>query len=161
MSNAVIIDAVRTPVAKGKPGGAYSEVHPVDLHAHVLRSLVDRTGIDPAIVDDVISGTVGQVGEQSGNTARWAVLGAGFPETVPAVTVDRQCGSSQQAVHFAAQGVIAGAYDVAIASGVESMSHVPIGSQSLGRDFLGTEVQERYDGGLVPQGISAELISQR
>src|ERR1700722_11569272 len=87
---AVIVDAVRTPVAKGKPGGAYAEIHPVDLHAHVLSALVERTGIDPAIVDDVISGAVGQVGEQSTNTARWAVLGAGFPESVPATTVDRQ-----------------------------------------------------------------------
>ena len=161
MTTAVIVDAVRTPLAKGKPGGAYAEIHPVDLHAHVLRALVDRTGIDPAVVDDVISGAVGQIGEQSGNTARWAVLGAGFPESVPAVTVDRQCGSSQQALHFAAQGVIAGAYEVAIASGIESMSRVPIGSQFAGKDFAGTDVHARYDGGLVPQGISAELIAQR
>ncbi|MGN6160297.1 MAG: thiolase family protein [Marmoricola sp.] len=161
MSTAVIVDAVRTPVAKGKPGGAYSEIHPVDLHAHTLRALVDRTGLDPHEIDDVISGAVGQVGEQSGNTARWAVLGAGFPESVPAVTVDRQCGSSQQALHFAAQGVISGAYDVAIASGIESMSHIPIGSQSLGRDFFGANVAERYQPGLVPQGISAELIANR
>ncbi|MDF0528389.1 acetyl-CoA C-acyltransferase [Tsukamurella sp. 8F] len=161
MSDAVIVDAVRTPVAKGRPGGAYADVHPVDLHAHVLAALVRRTGIDPAVVDDVISGAVGQVGEQSGNTARWAALGAGFPESVPAVTVDRQCGSSQQALHFAAQGVMAGAYDVAIASGAESMSRIPIGSQSLGRDFLGSRVGARYDQGLVPQGISAELIAAR
>jgi len=161
MTTAVIVDVVRTPLAKGKPGGAYAEIHPVDLHAHVLRALVDRTGIDPAVVDDVISGAVGQIGEQSGNTARWAVLGAGFPESVPAVTVDRQCGSSQQALHFAAQGVIAGAYEVAIASGIESMSRVPIGSQFAGKDFSGTDVHARYDGGLVPQGISAELIAQR
>ncbi|WLP88731.1 acetyl-CoA C-acyltransferase [Gordonia sp. NB41Y] len=161
MNTAVIADAVRTPVAKGKPGGAYAHIHPVDLHAQVLASLVDRTGIDPAIVEDVISGAVGQVGEQSGNTARWALLGAGFPESVPGVTVDRQCGSSQQALHFAAQGVIAGAYDVVIASGIESMSHVPIGSQSLGRDFTGPKVSERYSEGLVPQGISAELIAQK
>ncbi|HET6153860.1 MAG TPA: thiolase family protein [Marmoricola sp.] len=156
---AVIVDAVRTPSAKGKPGGAYSEIHPVELHAHALRALVERTGIDPVEVDDVISGAVAQVGEQSGNTARWALLGAGFPESVPGVTVDRQCGSSQQALHFAAQGVIAGAYDVAIASGVESMSRNPIGSQFLGKDFFGPEVNARYDGGLVPQGISAELIA--
>jgi acetyl-CoA acyltransferase len=161
MTTAVIVDAVRTPLAKGKPGGAYAEIHPVDLHAHVLRALVDRTGIDPAVVDDVISGAVGQIGEQSGNTARWALLGAGFPESVPGVTVDRQCGSSQQALHFAAQGVIAGAYEVAIASGIESMSRVPIGSQFAGKDFAGTKVHARYDGGLVPQGVSAELIAQR
>ncbi|WP_328529576.1 acetyl-CoA C-acyltransferase [Nocardioides sp. NBC_00368] len=161
MPNAVIVDAVRTPVAKGKPGGAYSEIHAVDLHAHALAALVERTGIDPAVVDDVISGAVGQVGEQSGNTARWALLGAGFPESVPGVTVDRQCGSSQQALHFAAQGVIAGAYDVAIASGVESMSRIPIGSQFLGKDFAGPKVNARYDGGLVLQGISAELIADK
>ncbi|WP_306368679.1 thiolase family protein [Nocardiopsis sp. CC223A] len=161
MTAAVIVDAVRTPIAKGRPGGAYADIHPVDLHAHALRALVERTGIDPARVDDVIGGTVGQVGEQSGNTARWAALAAGFPESVPAVTVDRQCGSSQQALHFAAQGVIAGAYDLAIASGVESMSRVPIGSQSLGRDFPGPAVGARYPEGLVPQGVSAELIAQR
>ncbi|OHT89039.1 thiolase family protein [Mycobacteroides saopaulense] len=159
MRDAVIVDAVRTPVGKGKPGGSLSGVHPVDLHAHAIRALVERTGIDPAVVDDVISGAVGQVGEQSSNTARWAALAAGLPETVPAVTVDRQCGSSQQAIHFAAQGVIAGAYDVVIASGIESMSRVPMGSQSLGKDFFGSEVAQRYPEGLVPQGISAELIA--
>lgn len=161
MRDAVIVDAVRTPVGKGKPGGSLSGVHPVDLHAHAIRALVERTGIDPALVDDVISGAVGQVGEQSSNTARWAALAAGLPETVPAVTVDRQCGSSQQAIHFAAQGVIAGAYDVVIASGIESMSRVPMGSQSLGKDFFGTEVAARYPDGLVPQGISAELIAAK
>ena len=160
-SQAVVVDAVRTPLAKGKTGGAYSEIHPVDLHSTVLKALVDRTGLDPAAVDDVISGAVGQVGEQSGNTARWAALAAGFPESVPAVTVDRQCGSSQQALHFAAQGVLAGAYDVVIASGVESMSRIPIGSQTLGEDFAGPKVAERYPHGLVPQGISAELIAHR
>ena len=161
MTSAYLIDAVRTPIAKGKPGGAYCEIHPVDLHGHTLAALVERTGIDPAVVDDVISGAVGQIGEQSGNTGRWAALAAGFPESVPAVTVDRQCGSSQQALHFAAQGVISGAYDVAIASGIESMSRIPIGSQFQGKDFTGTRVQERYQGGLVPQGVSAELIAQR
>src|SRR6202012_1913155 len=114
------------------------------LHGHVLRALVQRTGVDPADVDDVISGAVGQIGEQSGNTARWAALAAGFPESVPAVTVDRPCGSSQQALHFAAQGVMAGAYDVVIASGVESMSQIPIGSQSLDRDVLGAGIAHRY-----------------
>ncbi|MEJ9079745.1 acetyl-CoA C-acyltransferase [Gordonia malaquae] len=159
--DAVIVDAVRTPVAKGKPSGAYHEIHPVDLHARALSALVERTGIDPGSIDDVISGAVGQVGEQSGNTARWAALAAGLPESVPAVTVDRQCGSSQQALHFAAQGVIAGAYDVAIASGVESMSRIPIGSQFLGADFAGPAVAERYTPGLIPQGVSAELIAQK
>ncbi|HJQ04609.1 MAG TPA: acetyl-CoA C-acyltransferase [Nocardioides sp.] len=161
MNAAVIVDAVRTPLAKGKPGGAYADIHPVDLHAHALRALVDRTGIDPAVIDDVISGAVGQVGEQSGNTARWALLAAGYPETVPGVTVDRQCGSSQQALHFAAQGVMAGAYDVAVASGIESMSRIPIGSQFAGKDFFGPAVNARYGGGLVPQGISAELIANK
>src|SRR5262249_11575055 len=132
-----------------------------DLHAHAIRSLIERTGIDPTLVDDVISGAVGQIGEQSGNTARWAALAAGLPESVPAVTVDRQCGSSQQAIHFAAQGVIAGAYDAVIASGIESMSRIPIGSQADGKDFLGPGVAARYPEGLVPQGISAELIAQR
>ena len=160
-TSAVIVDAVRTPVAKGKPGGAYADIHPVDLHSAALKALVERTGIDPVAVDDVISGAVGQVGEQSGNTARWALLGAGFPESVPGVTVDRQCGSSQQALHFAAQGVMAGAYDVAIASGVESMSRIPIGSQSQGKDFVGVKVGVRYDRGLVPQGVSAELIANK
>jgi acetyl-CoA acyltransferase len=160
MRDAVIVDAVRTPVAKGKPGGAYADVHPVDLHAHALTTLVERVaGLDPAEVDDVIGGAVGQIGEQSTNTTRMAVLAAGFPESVPAVTVDRQCGSSQQALSFAAQGVVAGAYDIAIASGVESMSRVPIGSSQAGRDFAGPSVNTRY-GGLVPQGVSAELIAR-
>ncbi|GAB2641252.1 acetyl-CoA C-acyltransferase [Prescottella soli] len=161
MNSAVIVDAVRTPLAKGKPGGAYAEIHPVDLHAAALRAIVERTGIEPATIDDVISGAVGQIGEQSGNTARWALLAAGYPETVPGVTVDRQCGSSQQALHFAAQGVIAGAYDVAVASGVESMSRIPIGSQFVGKDFFGPRVKARYVDGLVPQGISAELIARK
>ncbi|HVW41178.1 MAG TPA: thiolase family protein [Amycolatopsis sp.] len=161
MRDAVIVDAVRTPVGKGKPGGALSGLHPVDLHAHAIRSLIERTGIDPASVDDVISGVVGQIGEQSANAGRWAALAAGLPESVPAVTVDRQCGSSQQAIHFAAQGVLAGAYDVVIASGVESMSRVPIGSSTLGKDNAGPTVARRYPEGLVPQGISAELIAHR
>jgi acetyl-CoA acyltransferase len=160
-TSALIVDAVRTPVAKGKPGGAYSDIHPVDLHATALAALVERTGVDPAAIDDVISGAVGQIGEQSGNTARWAALAAGFPESVPGVTVDRQCGSSQQALHFAAQGVMAGSYGLAIASGVESMSRIPIGSQFQGKDFAGTKVAARYAGGLVPQGISAELIANK
>jgi acetyl-CoA acyltransferase len=161
MRDAVIVDAVRTPIGKGKPGGALAGVHPVDLHAHAIRTLIERAGIDPATVDDVISGTVGQVGEQSMNTARWAALAAGLPESVPAVTVDRQCGSSQQAIHFAAQGVLSGAYDIVIASGVESMSRVPIGSQAAGRDPFGPGVAALYPDGLVPQGISAELIAAR
>lgn len=161
MREAVVVDAVRTPIGKGKPGGSLSPLHPVDLHAHALRALVDRTGVDAARIDDVIGGAVGQIGEQSANTTRWAALAAGLPESVPAVTVDRQCGSSQQALHFAAQGVIAGAYDLAIASGVESMSRIPIGSQTAGKDPFGTRVASRYAEGLVPQGVSAELIAAK
>jgi acetyl-CoA acyltransferase len=162
MRDAVIVDAVRTPVGKGKPTGSLSPVHPVDLLAHSLRALADRTAIDPALIDDVIGGCVDQVGEQATNTTRWAVLAAGFPETVPATTVDRQCGSSQQAVHFAAQGILAGAYDIVIACGVESMSRVPMGSNVLpGSDPRGPGVADRYPDGLVPQGISAELIAAK
>lgn len=161
MRDAVIVDAVRTPIGKGKPGGALAGVHPVDLHAYAIRALLERTGIDPGVVDDVISGVVGQTGEQSSNNARWAALAAGLPESVPAVTVDRQCGSSQQAMHFAAQGVLSGAYDVVVTSGVESMSRVPIGSQAAHQDFLGAAVRGRYADGLVPQGVSAELIAAK
>src|SRR5690349_20823733 len=136
MRDAVIVDAVRTPV--GRRNGAYKDVHPVDLSAHILNSLVERTGIDPVVVDDVVWGCVMQVGEQAVNIARNAVLGAGWPESVPGTTVDRQCGSSQQAISFAAQGVISGAYDVVIAAGVESMGRVPMGSSVLpGSDQIG------------------------
>jgi len=162
MRDAVIVDAVRTPIGKGKATGSLAPVHPVDLLAHSLRALADRTAIDPALIDDVIGGCVDQVGEQAANTTRWAVLAAGFPETVPATTVDRQCGSSQQAVHFAAQGILAGAYDIVIACGVESMSRVPMGSNVLpGSDPFGPGVAGRYPDGLVPQGISAELIAAK
>jgi acetyl-CoA acyltransferase len=162
MREAVIVEAVRTPIGKGKPGGALHDVHPVDLLAHSLRELVARTGIDPARLDDVIGGCVDQVGEQAMNTTRYAALAAGLPESVPATTVDRQCGSSQQAVHFAAQGVIAGAYDAVIACGVESMSRVPMWSNvPPGKDPFGPGVAARYPDGLVPQGISAELIAAK
>jgi acetyl-CoA acyltransferase len=161
MRDAVIVDAVRTPIGKGKPNGALHGTHPVELMAHTIRSLVERTGVDPATIDDVIGGAVGQVGEQSMNITRSAVLSAGLPESVPATTVDRQCGSSQQAVHFAAQGVIAGAYDLVIACGVESMGRVPMGSQMAGADPFGPGVAARYPDGLVPQGISAELIAAK
>src|SRR3954449_7913615 len=160
-AEAVIVDVVRPPSGRGKPDGELSDIHPADLLAGVLLELVGRTGIDPAIVDDVIGGCVTQSGEQAGNITRTAVLSAGFPESVPAVTVDRQCGSSQQAAAFAAQGVIAGAYDVVIACGVESMSRVPMGSQVAGRDPFGPQVAARYPDGLVPQGISAELIAAK
>jgi acetyl-CoA acyltransferase len=163
MREAVIVDAVRTPIGRGKAGkGALNPIHPVDLLAHSLRELVARTGIDPARVDDVIGGCVDQVGEQAMNTTRYAVLAAGLPESVPATTVDRQCGSSQQAVHFAAQGVVAGAYDVVIACGVESMSRVPMWSNvPPGADPFGPGVAARYPDGLVGQGISAELIAAK
>ena len=129
MREAVIVDAVRTPIGRGKPGkGALNPTHPVDLLAHSLRAVVDRTGVDPERIDDVIGGCVDQVNEQAMNITRSAVLAAGLPESVPATTVDRQCGSSQQAVHFGAQGVMAGAYDIVIAAGVESMSRVPMWS---------------------------------
>ena len=159
MRDAVIIEAVRTPVAKGKPGGALHDQHPVALLARTLRTLVARSGIDPALVDDVIGGVVTQVGDQSLNLTRSAVLAAGFPESVPGMTVDRQCGSSQQAVHQAAQGVMSGAYDVAIACGVESMSRVPMGSNVLPGSNPYAPLAERYPEGLVGQGISAELIA--
>ncbi|MBO2448022.1 thiolase family protein [Actinomadura barringtoniae] len=162
MRDAVIVEAVRTPVGKGKPNGALHGEHPVDLLARTLQTLVERAGIDPAQVDDVVGGVVTQVGEQAINATRQAVLAAGFPESVPATTVDRQCGSSQQAAHFAAQGVISGAYDIAIACGVESMSRVPMGSNVLpGSDPFGKNLAGRYPEGLVGQGISAELITAR
>ncbi|MET8948267.1 thiolase family protein [Streptomyces sp. NPDC004542] len=161
MTSAVIVDAVRTPSGRGKPGGQLSEIHPAALLSGVLRTLVERTGIDPGLVDDVIGGCVGQVGEQTANITRSAVLGAGFPEHVPATTIDRQCGSSQQAAHFAAQGVLAGAYDIAIACGTESMSRVPLGSAALDRDPFGPAVAARYPEGLVNQGVAAELIAAR
>ena len=159
MATAVIVDVIRTASGKGKPGGRLSGVHPVDLLARVIRSLVERNDLDPGTVDDVIAGCVSQSAEQTYNIARNAVLGAGFPDTVPATTIDRQCGSSQQAAHFAAQGVIAGAYDVVIACGVESMSRVPMGSSAQGADPFGPAVAARYPDGLVPQGISAELMA--
>ncbi|MEV7023908.1 thiolase family protein [Kitasatospora sp. NPDC093558] len=162
MRDAVIVEAVRTPVGKGKPGGSLASVHPVELLAHTLQALIGRSGIDPALVDDVIGGCVDQVAEQAMNTTRYAWLAAGFPDSVPATTVDRQCGSSQQAVHFAAQGVIAGAYDIVVACGIESMSRVPMWSNvPPGADPFGASLAARYPGGLVPQGVSAELIAAK
>jgi acetyl-CoA acyltransferase len=163
MFQAVIVDVVRTP--GGKRNGKLSGWHPADLSAEVLRALVERNDIDPAIVDDVIMGCLSQVGDQAFNIGRNAVLAAGFPESVPAVTIDRQCGSSQQALHFAAQGVMAGAYDVAIAGGVECMTRVPIGS-SLGSGVgfpFGPLVAARYAaaGGLVHQGVAGEMVADR
>ena len=156
---AVIVDAIRTPVGRGKQGGALSAVHPIDLLAGVLHTLVSRSDLDPALVEDVITGCAQQVGEQSGNIGRFATLAAGFPQTVPATTINRQCGSSQQAVTFAAQGIIAGGYDVVIAAGVEMMSAVPLGSSRPASTGAGNAA--RYPEGLVNQGVSAELVAQR
>lgn len=163
MRDAVIVGAVRTPVGVGKPGkGELSGLHAVDLSAIALRGLVDRVGVDSARVDDVIWGCVSQVGEQGVNIGRNAALAAGFPEDVTGVTVDRQCGSSQQAAHFAAAGVIAGQYDIVIAGGVESMSRIPMFSNAAGGDGpFGPRMIERYEGRLVPQGISAEMIAEQ
>ncbi len=161
MTNAVIVDAVRTP--GGRRNGKLKDWHPADLAAHVLKAIAERNHLDPAMVDDVIMGCVMQVGEQSLNIGRNAVLAAGWPESVPATTVDRQCGSSQQALHFAAQGVIAGAYDIVIAAGVEVMTRTPMGA-SVAKGELGfpfpQDMQDRYaDTGLPPQGIGAEMIA--
>ena len=164
MHTAVIVDAIRTPL--GKRNGRLKDWHPVDLAAETLKALQERTGIDPAIVDDVVMGCVMQVGEQAANIARNAVLAAGWPESVPGTTIDRQCGSSQQAAHFAAQGVIAGAYDVVVACGVEVMTRVPMGASMIDGKYgfpFGPKIGARYApaGGLVPQGISAELIADK
>lgn len=161
MRSAVIVDAVRTPT--GRRNGVYKDIHPVDLASIPLEALVERNGLDPSRIDDVILGCVMQTGEQGLNIARNAALAAGFPEEVPGTTVDRQCGSGQQAAHFAAQGVIAGAYDIVIAGGVESMTRVPMGitaSQGPGFPF-GPKLLERYSQGLVPQGVSAEMIAEK
>ena len=160
MREAVIVEAVRTPV--GRRGGKLKDWHPVDLLAQTLATLVQRTGIDANLIEDVIVGCVSQVGEQSLNVGRNAALAAGFPESVPGTTVDRQCGSSQQAIHFAAQGVMSGAYDVVIAGGVEAMTRVPMGSSSQGPGApFGPLMVERYHHGLVHQGISADLIAHK
>src|SRR5215475_10596055 len=155
----MIIDVVRTGSGNGKPGGGLSHVHPATLLATALVALLDRNDFDPVLIDDVIVGCVTQSGEQSLNIGRTAVLAAGLPESVPAATIDRQCGSSQQAAHFAAQGIMAGAYDVAIACGVESMSRAPMFSNAHGQDANVGPVRHRYPAGLVQQGISAELIA--
>jgi acetyl-CoA acyltransferase len=167
MHTAVIVDAIRSPLGRGraprdgKPGGSLSSLHPAELLGQVMLQLVERSGIDPEIVDDVITGCVSQVGEQSGPVGRWAWLAAGLPESVPSVTVHRACGSSQQAADFAAQGVMAGVYDVVVASGVESMSRIPMGTARIGQDPFGPSVAERYAPGLVSQGISAEIIAAK
>ena len=161
MRRAALIDIVRTPFGKGREGGALSSEHPVDLYAKVIRALVERQDIDPNLIEDVITGCVLQVGEQAGNIGRQATLAAGLPESVPALTLDRKCGSAQQAIDSAAQGIIAGAYDVAIAGGVEMMSVVPMKMNRMGKDSEGPIFRERYPDGLVHQGIAAERIAAR
>jgi len=161
MTNAVIVDAVRTPV--GRRNGYYKDYHPVDLASRPLEALLERNNIDPSLIDDVIMGTVSQTGEQAYNVGRNAALAAGYPEEVPGVTIDRQCGSSQQSAHFAAQAIMAGAQDVVVAAGVENMTRVPMGitaQQGPGLPF-GPRMLERYTQGLVPQGISAEMIAEK
>jgi len=164
MNTAVIVDAIRTPL--GKRNGKLKEWHPVDLVAEVMAAMVERNGFDPGLIDDVVMGCVMQVGEQSTNIARNAVLAAGWPEGVPGTTIDRQCGSSQQAAHFAAQGVMAGAYDIVVAAGVEVMTRVPMGSAMVDGKYgwpFGPRMLNRYhsEGGVVPQGVSAEMIADR
>ncbi|HEY3695049.1 thiolase family protein [Phenylobacterium sp.] len=158
---AVIVDAVRTPMGRGKKSGALAEVHPVDLLATTLRALVDRSKLDPALIEDVIAGCVTQAGEQAATPGRMAVLAAGFPEHVPATTVDRKCGSGQQAILFAVQGVMAGMNEIVVACGVESMSRAPMGSAVMGADPFGPAVRRRYAPGLIGQGLAAELVAAR
>ena len=159
MRDAVIVGAVRTPV--GRRNGGLAGVHPVDLSAHVLRALAERAGLDPALVEDVVWGTVSQVGEQSWNVGRNAVLAAGWPESVPGTTLDRQCGSSQQALHFAAATVLSGQADLVVAGGVESMSRVPMGSSAQGQDPYGAAVRKRYGVDFFNQGVGAEMMASR
>ncbi|QYB00595.1 thiolase family protein (plasmid) [Rhodococcus sp. USK10] len=161
MHDAVIIDAVRSPLAKGKAGGALAELHAVELLSQTISQLLARNDLDPGLVDDVLVGCVQQVGEQAGNVGRMAWLAAGLPQHVPSTTIERKCGSSQQAAHFAAQGIIAGVYDITVVAGVESMSRIPMGSTTIGMDPYGPSVAQRYAPGLVPQGVSAELIAAR
>lgn len=161
MEEAVIVDAIRSPIGRSKAGGAFTQMHPTDLLAQLLKGIVERNKLDPAMVDDVITGCVSQVGEQSGTPGRVAWLAAGYPEHVPSTTIDRKCGSSQQAVHFAAQGIMAGAYDIVIACGIESMSHVPMGVSRLDQNPYGEAFLKRYEPGLVSQGVSAELVAAK
>lgn len=160
MNIPVIVDAIRSPMARAKPDGALAQVHPVDLLSQVLEQLVTRNKIDPGVVDDVICGCVSQSGEQAGTPGRMAWLAAGLPAHVPSTTIDRKCGSSQQAVHFAAQAIMAGTQDIVIACGVESMSRVPMGSSRQGQNVAGARMDARYPG-LVGQGVSADLVAAK
>ncbi|MCU1602236.1 MAG: acetyl-CoA C-acyltransferase, partial [Frankiales bacterium] len=160
--DAVIVDAVRTPI--GRRNGSLAGIHAADLSAHVLNALVERSGLDPALVDDVIWGCVQQVGDQANCIGRNAVLAAGWPESVPATAVDRQCGSSQQSVHFAAAGLISGQYDVAVAGGVEIMSKVVMGASVANEAFgfpYSQSIRDRYDGIMFNQGVGAEMMAEK
>ncbi|MBL0116859.1 MAG: thiolase family protein [Sphingomonadales bacterium] len=161
MATPFIIDAVRTPMGRGRPNGALAQIHPVELLAETLKAIVARTRIDPGMVDDVLTGCVSQCGEQYNNIGRMALLAAGFPTHVPATTIERKCGSSQQAVHFAAQGIASGAYDLVIACGIESMSRIPLGSARMGKDIFGPTLNAAYAPGFVTQGVSAELVAAK
>ncbi|HEY0318431.1 MAG TPA: thiolase family protein [Solirubrobacterales bacterium] len=161
LREAFILDAVRSPMGRGKEGGALSSVHPIDLLAQVIRALVERNDVDPGSVEDVIVGCVGLGGEQSATPGRVAWLGAGFPTHVPGVTIERKCGSSQQAADFGAMAVATGMYDLVVVGGIESMSRVPMGSQRMGKDRYGKGVNKRFAPGLVPQGVSAELVAHK
>ncbi len=161
MATPFIIDAVRTPMGRGRPNGALAQIHPVELLAETLKAIVARTRIDPGLVDDVLTGCVSQCGEQYNNIGRMALLAAGFPTHVPATTIERKCGSSQQAVHFAAQGIASGVYDLVIACGIESMSRIPLGSARMGKDIFGPTLNAAYAPGFVSQGVSAELIAAK
>jgi acetyl-CoA acetyltransferase family protein len=160
-NNPVIVDIVRSPMGRGKPGGALSDMHPVDLLSQTLLALLARNRFDPGLVDDVIIGCVTQAGEQAVPPGRSAWLAANLPQHVPSTTVERRCGSSQQAIHFAAQGIAADAYDIVIAGGIESMSRVPMGSARMGREPHGEGFGRRFPEGLVGQGVSAELVAAR
>jgi len=161
VESAVIVDAVRTGTGKGKPGGGLSGVHAVELLRQTLEGVVTRSGIDPGMVEDVMIGCVSQSGEQAACPGRLAWLGAGYPSHVPSTTIDRRCGSSQQAVHFAAQAIMSGWHDIVIAGGVESMSRVPMGSARGAADVFGPSVQQRYAPGLTSQGVAAELVAAK
>lgn len=161
MHTPVIVDAIRSPMARAKADGALAELHPVDLLSQVLEQLISRNKIDPGTVEDVICGCVSQAGEQAGTPGRLAWLAAGLPTHVPSTTIDRKCGSSQQAVHFAAQAIMAGSQDIVIACGVESMSRVPMGSSRMGKNTTGARFDARYAPGLVGQGVSADLVAAK
>lgn len=161
MNTPVIVDAIRSPMARAKADGALASLHPVDLLSQVLEQLVARNQLDPGAVDDVICGCVSQVGEQAGTPGRLAWLAAGLPFHVPSTTIDRKCGSSQQAVHFAAQAIMSGAQDIVIACGVESMSRVPMGTSRMGQNTTGARFDERFAPGLVGQGVSADLVAAK